>query len=122
MLVRMKKHPIEIEVRTADEVLRFKDVPASKLNAIIVSLDDYREKSIPWRELAKGRMKSAGGEAAYMVRISRERMDMTQVELAQKLGMPQANVSQIETGQRLVGKALAKKFAKVFGLDYRVFL
>ncbi|MBI5139552.1 helix-turn-helix transcriptional regulator [Candidatus Nomurabacteria bacterium] len=88
------------------------------MNAIIVSLDYYRDKSIPWRELAKDRIQISGGEAAYMVRLSRERVDMTQVELAKKLGMPQANISQIETGRRSVGKALAKKFAKIFNRDF----
>ena len=117
-----KKCPIEVEVRTDDEVIRFMDVPPAKLKAIIISLKEYREEAIPWRDLAKGRIKAGGGEAAYMVRLARERADLTQVELAAKLGMPQANLSQIETGKRAVGKTLAKRFSKVLGMDYRVFL
>ncbi len=33
-----------------------------------------------------------------------------------------SNISQIETGKRSVGKNLAKRLAKIFNLDYRVFL
>lgn len=122
MSVPMKKRLTELEVKIDGEIIRFKDIPASKLHAMIVSLKDYREESIPWRETAKERIKDSGGETAHMVRGSREREGLTQIELAKKLGMPQSNLSQIETGKRTVGKALAKKMSKVFNLDYRVFL
>lgn len=122
MSERMKKRPIEVEVKTGDEIIRFRDVPASKVRALVISLKGYREESIPWREVAKHRIKEAGGESAHMVRVSRERAGLTQVELAEKLRMPQANLSQIETGRRSVGKVMAKRLSKVFSLDYRVFL
>ena len=87
-----------------------------------MSLKAYSDEALPWRDIAEARIKAAGGESAHMVRTSREMAGLTQTELAKLLGMPQANVSQIETGRRSVGKALAKKLSKIFHVDYRVFL
>lgn len=57
-----------------------------------------------------------------MVKSAREAAGLTQAKLAKKLNIPQSNISQIETGRRSVGKNLAKRLAKIFNLDYRVFL
>jgi ribosome-binding protein aMBF1 (putative translation factor) len=122
MSAPMKKRPIEIEIRIQEEVIRFKGIPAAKLKALVISLEAYREETLPWREIAAQRLTSGAGEAAHMVRAARERAGLTQVALAAKLGMPQANLSQVETGKRTVGKVLAKRLSRVLGLDYRVFL
>ena len=122
MPVAMKKPHTELQVNMGGHLYLFKNVPASKLKPIISSLDEYKDEAIDWREVARDRIKSSGGETAHMVRSARRAAGLTQVELAKKLGMPQANLSQVETGNRSVGKALAKKMAKVFDLDYRVFL
>lgn len=122
MSAHMKKRPTEIQVNMGDRVMKFVDVPASKVRPILTLLKNYQDESISWRDLAQDRMKSAGGESAYMVRVARERAELTQVELAKRLKMPQGNISQIETGRRPVGKLLAKRMAKIFNLDYRVFL
>jgi ribosome-binding protein aMBF1 (putative translation factor) len=122
MSAHMKKPRTEVEVRTGTKVLRFKGVPQAKLRSLVVSLEDYRDESAPWREVAQERFQSSGCEGAYMVRAARKRVGMTQVQLAEKLKMPQGNLSQIETGKRSVGKLLAKRLSKVLGVDYRVFL
>lgn len=122
MSAPMKMRPTEIQIKAGEKVFRFTDVPQSKLKPILVSLKAYSDETLPWREIAADRIKSAGGETAHMVKTSREMAGLTQIELAKKLSMPQSNLSQIETGRRSVGKALAKKLAKVFKVDYRVFL
>ena len=122
MSVPMKRLPTEIQVNLGGKVLKFTDIPSSKLKPILRSLEGYKEEGIPWRELAKDRIKAAGGESAYMVKTARQSADMTQAELAKRLKMPQSNISQIETGDRPVGKKLAKRLSKIFDLDYRVFL
>ncbi len=48
--------------------------------------------------------------------------DLTQAEVAKRLGIDQSDVSKIEKGKRFIGKALAKKIEKEFGIDYRRFL
>ncbi len=59
---------------------------------------------------------------AMTLRGARAKVGMTQKELAQKLNMAQSYISQIEQGKRQVNVSLAKKLAKIFNTDYRVFL
>jgi ribosome-binding protein aMBF1 (putative translation factor) len=118
----MKMRHTDLEIRAGETILKFTNVPVAKIKPLITSLQEYSEESIPWREAAKDRIKASGGESAHMVKSSRQMLGLTQVELAKKLKMPQANLSQIENGKRPVGKALAKKLGKIFNVDYRVFL
>lgn len=71
----------------------------------------------PWRE--EGRMKN--GESAYMVRVARERAELTHAELAERLGMSEAELSAIEAGGS-VDQTLARRLSKELDVDYRVFL
>jgi len=52
----------------------------------------------------------------------RAKTGLTQKEVAERLGITQAEVSKIEGGKRAIGKALAKKIQKEFKIDYRRFL
>ena len=52
----------------------------------------------------------------------RYKNNLTQAEVAKRLGLDQSDVSKIERGERSVGKVLAKKIQKEFGIDYRRFL
>lgn len=110
----------------------FSDIPFHEAKNLITKLKPFRvleepkmskrSGSVEWRKLAEKRFLAAGGEGAYMVRAARTKMGLTQVQLAKRLHMPQANLSQIETGSRKLGKNLAKRLSKIFKLDYRVFL
>ncbi len=122
MSAAMKKPLTEIQIRLGNKMLRFTHVPSKQVKPILILLKGYEEPSEPWREGAKKRMNAAGGEAAYMLKSARKMADLTQTQLADKLKMPQGNLSQIESGQRTIGKSLAKRLAKIFNLDYRVFL
>lgn len=62
------------------------------------------------------------GEIGVLLKGLRYRENLTQIELATKLNIGQANLSAIENGRRVIGKELAKKIANLFGLDYRIFL
>ncbi len=62
------------------------------------------------------------GKIGSTLRGFRFRDELTQVELARRLGIRQAHLSAMEHGKRTVGKALAKKLAKIFNTDYRLFL
>lgn len=55
-------------------------------------------------------------------RSIRTKTGLTQEQLAERLGISQADVSKIERGKRTIGKALAKKIEKEFKIDYRRFL
>ena len=52
----------------------------------------------------------------------RAKTGLTQNEVAERLGITQAEVSKIESGKRSIGKALAKRIQKEFKIDYRRFL
>ena len=80
-----------------------------------------KEKSIPWREVFKDRI-AKYGEPALAVRGRRSKEDMTQQELADKLGISQHHISEMENGKRSIGKAMAKRLAAIFDVEYRVFL
>ncbi len=47
--------------------------------------------------------------------------ELTQVEVAEKLGCPQSWISQMESGVRTIGQKMANRLAKVFRTDTRVF-
>ena len=53
---------------------------------------------------------------------SRHKMGWTQVTLAKKIGIAQADLSNMEHGRRPIGKEMAKRLAKVLDVDYRIFL
>ena len=53
---------------------------------------------------------------------ARYREELSQRALAEKTGIPQRHISEMENGKRPVGKANAKKLAEALNVDYRVFL
>ncbi len=46
----------------------------------------------------------------------------TQIDLAQKTGISQGDISKMLNGKRPMGLIVAKKLARAFGVDYRKFL
>ncbi len=52
----------------------------------------------------------------------RTREDMTQKELAEKIGVSPHHISEMEYGKRPIGKEMAKRLVEVLGGDYRVLL
>ena len=61
-------------------------------------------------------------KAGSLLQGFRLRDDLTQTQLAKKLGTSQPAVAAMESGDRPIGKAVAKKLAKIFDTDYRNFL
>ena len=49
----------------------------------------------------------------------RAKTGLTQEEVAERLGITQAEVSKIECGKRPIGKAVDKKIEQAFKIDYR---
>jgi len=52
----------------------------------------------------------------------RYREGLTQVQLAEKTGIRQNHLSEMESGKRPIGKENARKLAAVLNTDYRLFL
>jgi DNA-binding XRE family transcriptional regulator len=51
------------------------------------------------------------------LRVARNSMDLSQVEMAEQLGISKGTLCDIEKGRQLVSPALAVKFAKKAGLS-----
>ena len=62
------------------------------------------------------------GESSLLLRGLRNKEDLSQIEFAKKIFITQNNLSAMENGRRSIGKDIAKRIAKVFGVDYRIFL
>ena len=56
------------------------------------------------------------------VRGFRFRDGLTQEELADRLGVAQTRVSELESGKRRISVAMAKRLSTVFDIPYRAFL
>lgn len=77
-------------------------------------------KSIPWREAFP---EFSDNELPGVVLSgSRYKEGLTQKQLAERIGVNQGYLSDLERGKRPIGKAMAKKIAVVLNVNYRVFL
>jgi DNA-binding XRE family transcriptional regulator len=97
-------------------------VPAPRAAAILELVREYQvEENIPADDVLR-EVHEKYGKAGSVIRGLRAREDMTQIELAEKLGVTQGDLSKMENGKRSVGKEMARRLAKVFSTDYRVFI
>lgn len=119
MLERTKKRLTEemvtIRLRVhrsnADRVKRF----AESIEA------DKPSEFRPWREVLS-ELRPDDAFPAAILRGSRVKEELTQVQLSEMTGIPRRHISEMETGKRPIGKESAKKLAKALRCDYRVFL
>ena len=47
---------------------------------------------------------------------------LSQMALAEKIGISQTNLSKMEVGKRPIGKVMAKRIAAILKVNYRIFL
>jgi hypothetical protein len=120
MSVRMHEHPTDAvctlvfagpvdhaeAAREALHVLGFEEV-------------DTRE-TVPWREVFPPI--PDGERPGRMLRAARTKEGVTQSQLAQRTGIPQRHISEMEHGKRPIGKARAKQLTEVLHVDYHVLL
>lgn len=59
---------------------------------------------------------------AVMLRGGRYRENLTQKQLAEKLGIRQHHLSEMENAKRPIGKEMAKRLAEILRMDYKRFL
>jgi DNA-binding XRE family transcriptional regulator len=62
------------------------------------------------------------GNPAMALRGLRVKEDITQIELAKRLGISQNMVSSMESGKRTVTAKTAKRIEQEFGVTYKAFL
>ena len=56
------------------------------------------------------------------IRGLRYREELTQAQLAEKIGVKRHHISEMEHGKRPIGRDMAKRLAKALHTDYKVFL
>lgn len=79
------------------------------------------EESIPWRE-AFPELTDENLPGTCLAGM-RYREGLSQRALAERTGIPQRHISEMENGKRPIGKKLAKRFAEALNVEnYAVFL
>ena len=106
--------------------------PSGKINArrlkkmIRSTLDQYaldeRVPAAAVHEATKARHGDQYETPGYYLRLYRHRADLTQLALADKAGIRQHHLSEMEHNKRTLGKANAKKLAKILDCDYQKLL
>lgn len=89
--------------------------------ANVTEVQSTREKKRRWRDFFKDELKAHSEQGLYLKGL-RLREGYTQEGLGQLIGVTQNNISAMESGRRSIGKDLAQRFARVFGVRYQKFL
>ena len=61
-------------------------------------------------------------KAGALLKGLRYREDLNQTEFAKRINVTQADLSKMENGKRRIGRTLAQRIAKEFGINYRSLL
>ena len=110
-----KKHHTENDIVTLR--LKVHRSNAAKVKEFVRALEEGKERAYSVAEVFPEYI-SQGKTIA--LRAYRTREDLTQRELAEKVGIPQRHISEMENGKRPIGKEMAKRFSEALGVDYRV--
>ena len=114
-----------IRVSILDDTPRTFLIPRSEVKNVIRLIEkkaiQEEGDSVPWQEAFQERFKKIG-KPAIMIRGARTKEGMSQVQLAKKLGIDQADLSKMENGKRTIGKNMAKKLGKILRIHYQLFL
>lgn len=92
-----------------------------KESSCIISRQAESEKSVSWREAFKDGIEQFS-EIGLMLKGGRHKAGLTQKALADQIGVKPHHISEMEHGKRPIGKNIAHRLAKIFGVDYRLFL
>ncbi len=100
--------------------------PARLETVIRSALDQYvTEDRIPAKQLhddTRLRHGTAYRTPGYFLRLYRQRAGLTQAALAEKSGIRQHHLSEIENNKRALGKVNATRLATILDCDYRKLL
>lgn len=100
-------------------------VPTRKAKSLLSLIEEYRVNSDDELVDAENVFKNLNEKytrAGALLQGFRLRDELTQLELAKKLATSQPAIAAMESGDRPIGKTIAKKLAKIFDTDYRNFL
>lgn len=94
---------------------------AHAVETLLDQLDESDQDSVSATELFPdlGNPRKTPGIALRGVRL---RLNLTQKEMAEKIGVTQGDLSKMEKGERTIGKNLAMRIGKALGIEYKRFL
>jgi len=114
MLEHTRERPIKISF-TGPQGNRQKAIQALKKLGYVESAD-----SVPWRDafpdMADDKL------SGISLKGARVKEGITQKQLADMTGVKQHHISEMENHKRSIGKKVAKKFAEVLNVSYKIFL
>ena len=123
MLEHMKKHPIDAEQVLLGVLCQ--QAMLSEVKAILEAKGCSIQQVTPVAD-EKGRYTTEevfpDFHAGHSLRGARYREDVSQRQLAKLTGVSVQNISAMENGRRPIGKDMAKRFAKVLNVDWRLLL
>lgn len=123
----MKNPPtksVEIIVKSSG-VKKFR-VSQEKARGLLLLLNEFavsgsEEETLSSEDVFRD-LESEFGRSGAALQGARLKEELTQVELAKKLGIEQGDLSKMEHGKRSISKKMAKKIALILKVDYRIFL
>ncbi len=116
MQAHTKRHPIDDFVTLQIRVHR---ANVRQVQRYVASLENDENGSYSVAEVFPEYI-GKGQELA--LRAYRLREGLTQKQLAERTGISQHHISELETGKRAIGKERAKKLAEALHCDYRLLL
>lgn len=125
MQTELRLHPAE-----EGQTLITLSVPAAKAfmvaNTIksMLTLAGHRVRRVnaEGEELVSAEEVFPDGSPAMALRGLRGKEDLTQAELAERLGISQNMISDMESGKRNISIKMAKRIAEVFKVPYKIFV
>ncbi len=118
MSVPMKKHLTSKKAKVIWHGSRY-SVPLKVLDKYKVTDKKSETESV---ESVFGDLIAQYGEPAVILKGLRTKEGLSQIDFAKKIGISQQNLSAMENGRRSIGREMAKRIAKKFGIDYRLLL
>ena len=113
---------VEIDLKIKVPSKQFTLVSTTLTNALDAVGHKVREVNEDGEELYSIEEVFPDAHPGKVVHGFRVRDGITQVELANRMGIKQHRISEIETGKRPITIEMAKRLAQFFDTDYRVFL
>lgn len=118
-----------VNIKDGQEIISLA-VPAGKARAVadtikgVLTLAGHKVRRVntEGEEVVSGDEVFPDANPAMMLRGLRGKEDITQSELAAKLGISQNMVSDMESGKRNISLKMAKRIGETFNVPYKLFL
>ena len=134
MQAELRFHPREarqavLDIKEGQEVISL-TVPTGKARAVadairsVLSLAGHKVRRVNanGEEIVSADEVFPNANPAMMLRGLRGKEDITQAELAERLGISQNMVSDMESGKRNISVNMAKRIGETFHVPYKLFL